>query len=116
MILEAFAEYLRQSDPEAPATVILARWLWERLSMPPENNVDRVIHCEVSLNRSKGPGQSKLYWESGKGAPCYTFLANSESGDRLLRSLYEYALSYEHQKWARWLHVIKASDFNQRRT
>jgi hypothetical protein len=45
--------------------------------------------------------------------PGYVFLPLSDSGRRLLRSLYEYASSYEQQKWSRWVHCVKASDFNQ---
>lgn len=114
MILEAFAEYLQAADDKTPATDILARWLWERLSTPPETVVDRVLHCEIRLSLSKGAKKStSLLLESGAGRakPTYVFTGNSASGRRLLKSLYEYCLSYEQQKWARWVHSLKASDF-----
>lgn len=43
----------------------------------------------------------------------YVFKGTSQSGDRLLKSLVEYCLSIEHQKWARFVHSLKASDFKQ---
>lgn len=39
------------------------------------------------------------------------FSGSSDSGERLLKSLYEYAASYEQQRWSRWVHSLKASDF-----
>ena len=42
----------------------------------------------------------------------YYFRGASPSGERLLKSLYEYCMSLEQQKWARFLHSLKASDFH----
>jgi hypothetical protein len=114
VILEAFAKYLHAADPELPAPSVLARWLWERLSLPPETNVDRVLRCEISLCPRARGGRYALRLETGSDGPRYVFQANSESGERLLNSLYQYALSYEQQKWNRWVHRVKASDFNER--
>lgn len=114
MILEAFAEYLQLADDKVPATDILARWLWERLSTPPESVVDRVLHCEIRLSLAKGARKSSAVLgqtAKGRSKPSYVFTGNSGSGRRLLKSLYEYCLSYEQQKWARWVHSLKASDF-----
>lgn len=41
----------------------------------------------------------------------YYFQGASPSGVTLLNSLYEYAMSYEQQKWSRFVHKVKASDF-----
>jgi hypothetical protein len=114
LILEAFAEYLQVADDKIPATDILARWLWERLSIPPETVVDRVLHCEIQLSLAKGARKGPSFEVAGAGArakPTYVFTGTSASGRRLLKSLYEYCLSYEQQKWARWVHSVKASDF-----
>lgn len=112
MILEAFAKYLHTADPAIPASSILTRWLWERLTRPPQDATDQVLRCEIQLGRSAKRARKIL--ENGSVAlPEYCFTATSESGKRLLRSLYEYASSYEQQKWARWVHVVKASDFNR---
>jgi hypothetical protein len=83
------------------------RWLWERLTLPAQNNVDRVIKHEVAIERNEEIEEQ----ENGQGESRCTFVALSESGSRLLKSLYEYAMSYEQQKWARWVHCVKASDF-----
>jgi hypothetical protein len=117
LILEAFAEYLQVADDKIPATDILARWLWERLSIPPETVVDRVLHCEIQLSLAKGARKGaciEVAGGSGRTKPTYVFTGNSASGRRLLKSLYEYCLSYEQQKWARWVHSLKASDFKSR--
>ena len=114
MILEAFAKYLQSADPGLPATDILARWLWERLSIPPESAVDKVLHCEIAFAAYKKGGKECLRFSTGEKGPSYVFKGLSESGRKLLNALYQYALSYEQQKWSRWVHKVKASDFNQR--
>ena len=114
MILEAFAKYLHVANPELPAPSVLARWLWERLSVPPETNVDKVLRCEISVVQKGRNGSQTLRLDSGNNGPDYIFQGNSESGRRLLNSLYHYSLSYEQQKWNRWVHQVKASDFNER--
>lgn len=114
MILEAFAKYLHSANPDLPATTILARWLWERLSIPPESAVDRVLHCEIAIAAHKKGGKEALRFENGEKGPAYVFQGLSDSGRKLLNALHQYALSYEQQKWARWVHNVKASDFNQR--
>lgn len=117
MILEAFAEYLRSADPSMLATDVLARWLWERLNCKPLNNVDRVLHCEMTICKIDANGDewkgSQLAKPDKPEVGTYMFRGTSPSGKRLLKSLYEYCLSYEQQKWARWVHRVKASDFNK---
>ncbi len=112
MILEAFSRYLQAADPSVPATRVLVRWLWERLSIPPQNNVDKVLRVEIAIewqtvNLSRGSESDHLVIE-----PKFAFVTTTDSGRRLLKSLYEYAMSYEQQKWSRWVHCVKASDFN----
>ncbi len=116
MILEAFAEYLHSADPKLSATDVLAQWLWKRLSVPPVNNVDRVLHCEMAICEVSG---SKRAYNQSENTPgprrvTYVFRGTSLSGKRLLKSLYEYCQSYEQQRWARWVHTLKASDFSDR--
>ena len=46
--------------------------------------------------------------------PCdshFVFKGASASGVRLLNSLLEYSMSYEQQRWSRFVHSLKASDF-----
>lgn len=105
MILEAFAEYLHASDQSIPATEVLSRWIKERLDAPVLTNVDRVVHCEISIAKVAKKADCK------ETAPALAFKGNSKSGRLLLKSLYEYCQSYEQQKWARYIHNLKASDF-----
>lgn len=113
MIIEAFAQYLKEVDPEVPATCALARWLWQKLNNPPESNVDRVLHCEIKIVHADRSSKHSLRLAASEDGPCYVFNSSSDSGLKLLQSLYHYALSYEQQKWARWVHWVKASDFNE---
>ncbi|MBY0360228.1 MAG: hypothetical protein K2W82_19665 [Candidatus Obscuribacterales bacterium] len=105
MILEAFATYLQAADPKVPAKEVLTRWLWERLTLPAQNNVDRVVRSELTVVRDS---DSTEYSNQAH----YYFNPISDSGRRLLATLYEYSMSYEQQKWSRWVHSLKASDFN----
>jgi len=118
MILEAFAKYLQTTDNSISSTAILSRWLWERLTLPPETIIDQVLQCELKLLRVRqATGQRlclRLPDTPGYPPLCYVFQGNSTSGLRLLASLYEFSLSYEQQKWARWVHSLKASDFSTR--
>ena len=107
VIIEAFSKYLLAADLDQSAVSVLARWLWERLSLPAQNNVDRVIKHEITVQR----GESALNNEPVAGESRCVFVPKSTSGKRLLKSLYEYAMSYEQQKWSRWVHYVKASDF-----
>lgn len=104
MILEAFARYL-QSRPELHASAALRLWLAENLSQTPTCNVGRVLHAEIAmLSQDIGEPDSDFY---------LFFQGNSNSGSRLLVSLYEYSMSYEQQRWSRFVHKLKASDFGR---
>ena len=124
MILEAFSDYLQAADPQVHSTDVLARWLWEILSAPPETQVDRVIHTEIILCRGPleteekvdrlqlvYPAEFDIENDSDSTPDPYIFCGSSRSGRKLLKSLKLYSQSYEQQKLARWLHELKASDF-----
>lgn len=108
MILEAFSRYLQEADPAVPASRILVRWLWERLTFPPQNNVDRVLRHEIAIEANAADPLTS----EGPLPARYAFVTTTVSGRNLLKSLYEYSMSYEQQKWSRWVHCVKASDFN----
>lgn len=123
MILEAFAEYLHEADPEMHASDVLAKWLMERLNDKPEISVNRVIQIEIELCNTEesltedsftftAPGTCQLLESQNSENSVYVFKGSSKSGATLLKSLEEYSKSYENQKWARWVHDIKASDFS----
>jgi hypothetical protein len=111
VILEAFSRYLQAADPSVPATRVLVRWLWERLSIPAQTNVDRVLRHEIAIDW-QAVDVSRHETNHLTVEPRFAFVTSTESGRRLLKSLYEYAMSYEQQKWSRWVHCVKASDFN----
>lgn len=115
MILEAFARYLHTADSNISATDILARWLGERLSRPAKTTIDKVLHCELKMVLADDKHKCTLSLCVKNGANAkprnYIFKGNSATGTKLLNSLYEYSLSYEQQKWARFVHTLKASDF-----
>ncbi len=113
MILEAFAKYLHDAEASLPASSVLARWLWERLTLPAETAVDKVLRTEIEIEIAQPRRKRVGRPTEAPDTPNFVFSASSESGKRLLKSLYEYAMSYEQQKWARWVHRVKASDFNQ---
>ena len=128
MILEAFAEYLRDQDPEIHSRDVLAQWLLEKLSISPKSSVDKVLQLEIVICQkgeepeNQEPDEEAVYLEAPRKTSRndsnleeYVFKGSSKSGARLLKSLEEYSLSYENQKWARWVHQVKASDFNKKR-
>lgn len=98
MILEAFSEYLRGFNTDIPPVKLLSRWLKDILSKPPSNNIENIIHTELAL----------LETQNG----IYLIIGKDKSGKILIESLYNFALSYEQQNFNRWLHNVKASDFN----
>lgn len=99
MIIEAFAEYIKKNKNEKEAQNILIEWLKDILSREPHNNTERAIHKEIAIEKIEDKYQIK-----GK----------SQTGNILIESLYRYTISYENQKFSRWLHKIKASDFKNK--
>lgn len=97
MILEAFSEYIKQFDDEIPTDVLLFGWLKSKLAQKPECHVTNVIHKEIALVSDEECN--------------ITFSGKSKTGIKLLEALYNYADSYEQQKFTRWVHDLKASDF-----
>jgi len=97
MIIKAFSDYLKEFKSDIPAVIILSRWMKDKLSKSPENNIERILHNEISLFINKTGG--------------FLLVGNGESGRILIESLYNFALSYEQQNFTRWIHNKKASDF-----
>ncbi|MDD3150798.1 MAG: hypothetical protein PHV68_08175 [Candidatus Gastranaerophilales bacterium] len=97
MIIKAFSEYLKNSDTTTNTPLdILAKWLKEILSGEPADNIEKVIHTEIRMKKFDNER---------------TFEGKSKTGNNLLKSLYNFAQSYDQQNFNRWLHEIKASDF-----
>lgn len=99
MIIKAFSEYIQKFDTEIPSTILLWRWLKDKLSKKPMDNIESVIHEEIVLLKNKNG--------------YFMLVGKSKTGKILLESLYNFALSFEQQKFTRWIHNIKASDFSE---
>ena len=92
MILKEFSEYLQANENES-SVKLLYRWLKEKLQVLPVTNVDKVIKTELYTA------------ENAYGD--FLIIAKRESGRKLMQALYNFALSYEHQKVARDVHNLK---------
>lgn len=98
MILKEFSTYLQSIEVKKPVVEILSEWLKEKLEIKtPSNNPERILNTELCL--FKNP--------QGK----FIIVSKSPSGESLLNSLYNFALSYQQVLFARWTHETKASDF-----
>jgi len=97
MILEAFSQYLKQQDETISADILLSKWLREKLKHSPQDNIQNIIHAEIEFSAD----------ENGN----LIFKGKSKSGKILLDALYNFAQSYEQQKFGRWVHKLRASDF-----
>lgn len=102
MIIKAFATYLQSyegKNTNIPPVILLANWVKAILEKEPTNNVERVIHHEICLSKNN----IGMFILTGK----------SKSGRILIESLYTFALSFEQQKFNRWVHRANASDFKE---
>ncbi len=96
MILQDFSDFLKQNE-EKPSVSLLYIWLKLKIESPAKTNVDRILQKEIYIAKNK--------------AGNFLFIGKSSSGRKLLESLYNFALSFEQQKMARWIHQQKANDF-----
>lgn len=100
MIIKAFSEYLHklpEKSSSADTVEELSKWIKYILSKTPENHVENIIHTEISMTKNN------------EGA--FLLVGKSKTGENLVEALYNFALSYDHHKFAKWLHNKKASDF-----
>ena len=99
MILKEFSEYLLANQDKS-SVKLLYKWLREKLEVLPVTNVDKIIKAELYTA------------ENGYGD--FLIIAKRDSGRRLMQALYNFALSFEHQKVARNIHNLKPDDFNNK--
>jgi len=99
MIIKAFSEYIKTFNSEIPSLLLLTRWIKEKLSKNPENNVERIIHNEIGILKNK------------RGV--FLLIGKTKSGKVLLEALNEFSLSYDQHKFSKWIHNVKASDFKE---
>ncbi|MBQ2644559.1 hypothetical protein IJG14_03185 [bacterium] len=97
MILKEFSQYLLENE-DISSVKLLYKWLKEKLEVLPVSNVDKII-------------KEELYTAENEYGD-FLIIAKRESGRNLLKALYNFALSFEHQKVARDIHKSKPSDFN----
>lgn len=102
MILKEFAKYLHNNENaivsnETTTTKLLCSWIKTILRKHPKTNVEKIIHTEIMLAENK----------SGD----FLIVGKSESGRSLVKSLSNFAESYETCLIARWLETRKPDDF-----
>lgn len=96
MILKEFSDFLKENENK-PSVSLLYVWLKLKIETPAKNNVDRILQKEIYIAKNK--------------AGNFLFIGKSPSGRNLIQSLYNFALSFEQQKMARWVHKQKANNF-----
>ncbi len=96
MILKEFSDFLKENE-DKPSVSLLYVWLKLKIEIPAKNNVDRILQKEIYIAKNK--------------AGNFLFIGKSPSGRNLIQSLYNFALSFEQQKMARWVHKQKANNF-----
>jgi|GEM_PF-6227295 len=94
MILKEFSKYLQEHSGENPA-VLLNEWIIERLKRPSLDKIDIILKTE-------------LYYAENSSKNTLV-IAKSETGRTLLHALYNFAISFENYKSAKFLHDKKAS-------
>lgn len=96
MILKEFSKYL-QENKEKNSVKLLNEWLLKKLINPSLNKVDNIIKAELYL--AKNNNDKTL------------IIAKSDTGRTLLNALYNFSMSFEQYKLAKFLHDKKSTDF-----
>lgn len=96
MILKEFSKYL-QENRDKNSVSLLNEWIIERLKRPSLNKVDNILKAELYF--LKNSNNKTL------------IIAKSDTGRTLINALYNFALSFEQYKLAKFLHDKKSSDF-----
>ena len=98
MILKEFSKYLRENEDKS-SVLLLNKWIMERLQKPSLNKVDIILKTELYFLKNNN---NKTL-----------IIAKSETGRILLNALYNFALSFEQYKLAKFLHDKKSNDFTK---
>ena len=96
MILKKFSEFLQKNE-EKPSGSLLYVWLKMKIESPAKSNVDRILQKEIYIAKNNVGN--------------FLFIGKSPTGRNLIQSLYNFALSFEQQQYARWIHERKPQDF-----
>lgn len=102
MILREFSKYLQERNEDiisnkTTTTKLLCDWVKFVIYKNPKNHIDKIVHKEIMLAENK----------SGD----FLIVGKSESGRVLVKSLYNFALSYEHYIMSKWLSDKTPDDF-----
>ena len=98
MILKELSKYL-QENKDKNSVNLLNDWIIERLQRPSLDKVDNILKAELYF--AKNNNDKTL------------IIAKSESGRTLLNALYNFSLSFEQYKLAKFLHDKKSTDFKK---
>ena len=98
MILKEFSKYL-QANKDKNSVKLLNKWLIEHLQKPSLEKVDIIL-------------QTELYFAKNNNNKTL-IIGKRDSGRTLLNALYNFALSFEQYKMAKFLHDKKSNDFNK---
>ena len=98
MILKEFSKYLQQNKDKNSVS-LLNKWIIERLQKPSLNKVDIILKTELYFLKNNN---NKTL-----------IIAKSDTGRTLINALYNFALSFEQYKLAKFLHDKKSSDFKK---
>lgn len=98
MILKEFSKYLQENNDKNSVN-LLNEWIIERLQRPSLDKVDNILKAELYF--AKNNNNKTL------------IIAKSETGRTLLNALYNFSLSFEQYKLAKFLHDKKSSDFKR---
>ena len=96
MILKEFSKYLQENKDKSSVN-LLNEWIIERINRPSLDKVDNILKAELYF--AKNNNKKTL------------IIAKSETGRTLLNALYNFALSFEQYKMAKFLHNKKSNDF-----
>ena len=97
MILQEFSNFLKENQ-EKPSVSLLYAWLKLKIESPAKSNVDKILQKEIYIAKNKNKN--------------ILFIGKSPSGRNLINALYNFSLSFEQQKMARWIHKQNANNFN----
>ena len=89
MLITEFSKYLKENK-EKNSIILLNEWIKERLERASLNKVDIILKTELYYLKNKS-GSTLI-------------IAKSESGRTLLNALYNFSLSFEQYKIAKFLH------------
>ena len=92
MILKEFSKYLQDNYDES-SLKLLHKWLKEKLEKKAVSNVDKIIKHEL---------YSCVNFYND-----FMIIGKNETGRKLIKCLYNFALSFEHQKVSRQIHNLK---------